>query len=53
MPRNRSKVVPESNDAVPQHDKFGSGEPTMAELYLMLGQNFDRMLTSMRSPFDR
>ena len=41
-PRNRSKAVPEGNGPFPHHDEFGSGEPTMAEVYRMLEELFDR-----------
>ena len=42
MPRNRSKAVPEGKSPFPHHDEFGSGEPTMTELYRMLEERFDR-----------
>ena len=43
MSRNRSKAVPEGNGPVPHRGEFGSGEPTMADLYQMFKNNFDRM----------
>ena len=33
MPREESEVVPEGNDPVPQQEEFGSGQPTLAEVY--------------------
>ena len=47
--RNRSKAVPESNGLVPHHDKFGSGEPTKADLYRMLEENLDRQSVGLRA----
>ena len=42
MPRKQGKAVPESNDLVSHHDEFESGEPTMADLYRMIIEQFDR-----------
>ena len=56
MPRKQGKAIPEGNGPVPYHDKFGSGESTMADLYRMLKNNFDRKdksLDRMSSHFDR
>ena len=33
MPRKESGAVPEGNGPVPQQEEFGSGEPTLAEVY--------------------
>ena len=30
MPRRESEAVPEGNGPIPQEEKFGSGEPTLA-----------------------
>ena len=56
MPRKQSKAGPEGNGYVPHRNEFGSGEPTMADLYRMLkemfngrNKNFDRTT----SYFDR
>ena len=56
MSRKRSKAVLEGNGPILHHDKFGSGEPTVADLYKMLKVIFDRMdknLDRMTSRFDR
>ena len=42
MPRNESEAVPVGNDAVPQQEKFGSGRPTLAEMYRMVKELFDK-----------
>ena len=42
MPRIKSKAVPEGNGPVPHHDEFGFDEPTMADLYRMIKERFDR-----------
>ena len=53
MSRNRSKAVPEGNGPVPHHYEFGSGDATMADLYRILEENFDRQLNRIKSHFDR
>ena len=51
--RNRNKAVPAVNGPVPHHDDFGSGEPTMmADLYRMMGENFDSHLIRIKSRLD-
>ena len=40
MPQTESKTVPEGNSPFPNHHEFGSGEPTMAELYRLLKERF-------------
>ena len=42
MPRKRSKAVPEGSGPVPHHDEFGSDQPTMADLYRMIEERFDK-----------
>ena len=42
MPRNRSKAVPEGSGPVPHHDEYGSDHSTMADLYRMVKERFDR-----------
>ena len=56
MPRKESKAVPEGNGPVPQQEEFGSGEPTMADVYRMFKERFDRSdryRYSMRSQLDQ
>ena len=36
MPRKEDKAVPESNGPVPQQEEFGSGQPTLADVYRMV-----------------
>ena len=42
MPRMESKAVPEGKDPVPQQEEFGSGQPTLADVYRMFEQRFDQ-----------
>ena len=42
MPRMESKAVPEGNDPVSQQEEFGSGQPTLADVYRMFEQRFDQ-----------
>ena len=42
MLRKESEAVPESNDPVPQEQELGSGEPTLADIYRMFKERFDR-----------
>ena len=41
MPRKESKAIPEGNDPVSQQEEFGSGEPTLADVYGMMEKLFD------------
>ena len=42
MPRKESEAVPEGNGPVPQQEEFGSGQPTLADVYRMMEELFDR-----------
>ena len=43
MPRKESKPVPEGDDGpVPQQEKFGFGQPTLADVYRMFKERFDQ-----------
>ena len=42
MPRKESEAVPEGNGLVPQQEQFGSDQPTMADVYRMIEELFDR-----------
>ena len=57
MPRKESKAVPEGNDGpVPQQKEFGSGQPTLADVYRMFKEQFDRSdryWYGMRSQLDQ
>ena len=56
MPRKESKVVPEGNGSVPQQEEFGSGQPTLADVYRMTEELFgksDRYLDSIKRHFDQ
>ena len=44
-----NKAVPEGNDPVPQKEELGSGQPTLADIYRLCVERFDRM----DSYFDR
>ena len=43
MLRKASEAVPESNDPVPQKEKLSSGQPTLADIYRLCEERFDRM----------
>ena len=43
MPRKESEAVPDGNGPIPQQEDFGSGEPTLAEIYRLCEERFDRM----------
>ena len=42
MLRKDSETVPESNGPIPQQEEFGSGEPTLADVYRIFKERFDR-----------
>ena len=52
MPRKASETVPEGNDPVPQLEKFGSGEPTLVDVYRFFQERFDKQQNRMDSFFD-
>ena len=43
MPRKDCEAVPEGNCPIPQQEEFGSGEPTLADIYRFCEEKFDRM----------
>ena len=43
MPRKESKAIPEDNDPVSQQEEFGSDQPTMADVYRMIEELFDKL----------
>ena len=45
--RKKKKSVPEGNGPVPHHDEFGSGKPTMADLYRVLEERSDKSDTQL------
>ena len=53
MLRKGSKAVPEGNGPVPQQNEFGSGEPTLADVYRLFVGRFDRQLKSCFDRWDR
>ena len=42
MSRNWSEAVPEGNGPVPQQDEFESDQPTLADVYRMMEELFDK-----------
>ena len=56
MPRKESEAVPEGNGPVPQQEYFGSGQPTLADVYRTMEEFFDRSdryLDSINRHFDQ
>ena len=47
MLRNWSKAVPEGNGTVPQQEEFGSDQPTLADVYRMIEELFDKSSRKM------
>ena len=43
MLRKASEAVPEGNDPVPQKEELGSDQPTLADIYRLCVERFDRM----------
>ena len=52
MPRKESKAILEGNGPVPQQEEFGSREPTLADVYRLFEERFDRQQKRMDSFFD-
>ena len=42
MPRNESEALLEGNGPVPQQEEFESGEPTLADVYRISEERFDK-----------
>ena len=42
MPRKESEAVPEGNDPVSRQGQFGSNQPTLAGLYRLFKEGFER-----------
>ena len=53
MPRKESEAVTEGNSPVPQQEEFGSGKPTLEDVYRLFDEIFDRQQKRMNSFFDR
>ena len=49
MPRKESEAVPEGDSPVPKQEEFGSGEPTLADVYRL----FEEKYKKTDSYFDR
>ena len=41
MPRKESEAVPVDNDPVHQREEFGSGQPTLVDIYRMVEELFE------------
>ena len=50
---NWIKAVAESNGPVPHQDEFGPDQPTLADVYRLFEESFDRQLKIMKSRFDQ
>ena len=42
MPRKKIEAVPEGNGPILQQEEFGSGQPTMEDIYRIMKEAFDR-----------
>ena len=52
MPRNWSEAVPESNGPIPQQEEFESGQPTLADVYRIFAERFERQRKGNKSFLD-
>ena len=53
MPRKESEAVPEGYGSVPQQEEFGSDQPTLADVYRLFEESFERQLKIMTSRFEQ
>ena len=53
MSRKWSKAIPEGNDPVPHQEEIGPDQPTLADVYRLFEERFDRQLKLMKSHFDQ
>ena len=51
MPRNWSKAVHEGNGSTPRQEELESDQPTLADVYRLFEESFDRRLKVMKSRF--
>ena len=53
MPRMENKAIPEGNGSAPQQEEYGSGKPTLANLYRLFEERFDRQMKIVKSCFEK
>ena len=53
MPRMEYKTVLEGNGPVPQQEEFGFDEPTLADMYRLFEERFDRQLKIISNCFEK
>ena len=53
MSRNGSKAIPEGNGPVPHKEEFGRDQPTLADVYRLFEESFNRNLKLMKSHLDQ
>ena len=53
MPQNGSKAVPDDNGPVPRQEEFGSDQPTLADVYPLFEERFERQLKEVKSRVDK
>ena len=51
MPRKWSKAVHKGNGPVPQQEEFESDQPTLADVYRLFEESFDRQVKKKTSRF--
>ena len=52
MPRKESEAVPEGNGPVPKQEELGSDQPTLADIYQLFEERFERQLKRVKSHLD-
>ena len=53
MPRKENEAVPEGNGPVPRQEDFGSDQPTLADVYRLFEEIFERQLEGVKSHLDK
>ena len=53
MPRKESEAVPEGNSPVPRQEEFGPDQPTLADVYRVFEEKFERQRKENKSLLDK
>ena len=53
MPRNWSETVNKGNGPVPQQEELRSDQLTLADVYRLVGERFERQLKGVKSHLDK
>ena len=53
MPRKESEAFPEGNGPVPRQEELWPDQPTLADVYRLFEERFERQLEGVKSHLDK